>query len=118
MRARGAWHAALACLLALIALCLAWELVLAPIKPGGSWLALKVLPLLAPLFGLLRERRYTFQWTTLLIWLYAAEGATRAMTDSGLSARLALLEVVLALAYFAFAVLFLRATRRGRSHTD
>jgi hypothetical protein len=28
-------------LLALIALCLAWELVLAPLRPGGSWLALK-----------------------------------------------------------------------------
>eukprot|EP01036_Dinobryon_divergens_P006796 gene6797-9028_t len=28
-------------LLALIVLCLAWELVLAPVRPGGSWLALK-----------------------------------------------------------------------------
>ena len=117
MSARWAWRAALACLLALVALCLAWELVLAPVRPGGSWLALKALPLLAPLFGVLRERRYTFQWSTLLIWLYAAEGATRAMTDQGLSARLALAEAVLALAYFASAVAFLRA-RRGRSHTD
>ena len=98
MSARAAWRATLACLLALIALCLAWELTLAPLKPGGSWLALKALPLLVPLFGILRERRYTFQWTTLLIWLYAAEGATRAMTDTGKSARLALLEVALALA--------------------
>jgi uncharacterized membrane protein len=115
---RAAWRAALGCLLALIALCLAWELVLAPLKPGGSWLALKALPLLAPLFGILHERRYTFQWTTLLIWLYAAEGATRVMTDTGLSARLALLEAVLALAYFGFAVVFLRASRRGRSQID
>ena len=114
---RGAWMAACACLIALILLGLAWELALAPLKPGGSWLVLKVLPLLAPLFGVLRERRYTFQWSTLLIWLYAAEGATRAMTDQGLSARLALAEAVLALAYFASAVAFLRA-RRGRSHTD
>jgi uncharacterized membrane protein len=116
--ARAAWRATLACLLALIGLCLAWELALAPMKPGGSWLALKALPLLVPLFGILRGRRYTFQWTTLLIWLYAAEGATRAMTDTGLSARLALLEVALALAYFAFAVVFLRVSRRGRSQTD
>ena len=35
-------------LLALIALCLAWELVLAPLRPGGSWLALKALPLCIP----------------------------------------------------------------------
>lgn len=118
MSERWSWRAAVACLLALMALCLAWELVLAPVKPGGSWLALKALPLLAPLFGVLRARRYTFQWSTLLIWLYLAEGATRAMSDSGLSARLAMLEAVLALAYFASAVAFLRATRRGRSHTD
>ena len=106
-----AWRGALACLLALIGLGLAWELVLAPLKPGGSWLALKVLPLLAPLFGVLRGRRYTFQWSTLLIWLYVAEGATRAMTDAGLAARLALLELLLALAYFGFAVAYLRAGR-------
>jgi uncharacterized membrane protein len=111
---RAAWRASLACLLALIALCLAWELVLAPLKPGGSWLALKALPLLAPLFGILHERRYTFQWTTLLIWFYVAEGATRAITDSGMSARLALVEVVLALAYFGFAVVFLRLPPGGQ----
>lgn len=111
MSARWAWRAALACLLALVALCLAWELVLAPVRPGGSWLALKALPLLAPLFGVLRERRYTFQWSTLLIWLYVAEGAMRAYTDTGLSARLAFVEALLGLAYFAAAVAFLRARR-------
>jgi uncharacterized membrane protein len=111
LKARHAWLAALACLTALIFLGLAWELVLAPLKPGGSWLVLKVLPLLAPLFGLLRARRYTFQWSTLLIWLYAAEGATRAYTDSGLAAALALVELALALGYFAAAVAYLRASR-------
>ncbi|HET9580343.1 MAG TPA: DUF2069 domain-containing protein [Usitatibacter sp.] len=112
--ARGAWIAASASLIALIFLGLAWELVLAPLRPGGSWLVLKVLPLLAPLFGVLRGRRYTFQWSTLLIWLYAAEGATRAFTDRGTAAELALVELVLALAYFTAAVLFLRATRERR----
>ena len=63
---------AIASLLALVALCLAWELWLAPLRPGGSWLALKALPLLAPLFGLLRGRRYTHQWATLLIQACAA----------------------------------------------
>ena len=114
MSARAAWGAALACLLALIALSLAWELVLAPLKPGGSWLVLKVLPLLAPLFGVLRGRRYTFQWSTLLIWLYVAEGVTRGMTDGGMSARLAWVELALALAYFGFATAFLRATSGRR----
>jgi uncharacterized membrane protein len=108
-----AWLCACAALIALILVSLAWELWLAPLRPGGSWLVLKVLPLLAPLFGVLRGRRYTFQWSTLLIWLYAAEGATRAMTDAGVGAQLALTELVLALAYFAAAVAYLRSTRAG-----
>ena len=107
-----AWRGAVATLTALIFLCVAWELFLAPLKPGGSWLVLKVLPLLAPLMGVLHGRRYTFQWSTLLIWLYAAEGATRAFSDRGASQALAALELVLALAYFGFAVAWLRAGRR------
>ena len=113
MSERAAWLAACGTLIALIFLLVAWELFLAPLKPGGSWLVLKVLPLLAALFGVLRGRRYTFQWSTLLIWLYVAEGAMRAYTDLGLSARLALLEALLALGYFAAAVAFLRARPRA-----
>lgn len=113
MSARAARLASVALLTALIVLALAWELLLAPLRPGGSWLVLKVLPLLAPLFGVLHGKRYTYQWSTLLIWLYVAEGATRAMSDSGLSASLAMAELVLALAYFASAVAYVRSTRGG-----
>jgi uncharacterized membrane protein len=111
VKGRGAWLAACASLVGLIFLCVAWELFLAPVRAGGSWLALKALPLLAPLFGVLRGRRYTFQWSTLLIWAYAAEGATRIYTDTGASARLAFVELALALAYFAAAVAYLKTTR-------
>lgn len=111
MTPRAAWLGAASCLIGLIFLGLAWELWLAPLKPGGSWLVLKVLPLLAPLFGVLRGKRYTFQWSTLLIWLYFTEGVVRAYSDSGAAARLALLEVVLSLAYFVSAVAFLRLKR-------
>jgi uncharacterized membrane protein len=96
------------CLIAMILLGLAWEIFLAPIRPGGSWLVLKVLPLLAALPGVLRGRRYTLQWSTLLIWFYAAEGATRAYTDAGLGAALALAELALSLAYFWAAVAWLK----------
>ena len=104
---------AVACLVALIFLGVAWELFLAPIKPGGSWLVLKVLPLMAALPGVLHGRRYTVQWSTLAIWFYAAEGATRAYTDLGVGAGLALAEFALALAYFAAAVAWLRAMPRA-----
>jgi uncharacterized membrane protein len=108
---KAAWLGACASLIALIFLCVAWELWLAPLKPGGSWLVLKVLPLMAPLFGVLRGKRYTFQWSTLLIWLYFAEGVVRAYSDTGMAAGLGLLEVALSLAYFVSAVAFLRGKR-------
>ncbi|TCS74049.1 putative membrane protein [Sulfuritortus calidifontis] len=101
----------IASLIALIGLCLAWELWLAPLRPGGSWLALKALPLLAPLFGILRGRLYTYKWSSLLIWLYFTEATVRAWSDTGLSARLALAELVLSLLFLVSAVLFIRASR-------
>jgi uncharacterized membrane protein len=72
---------AVASLLALIVLGLAWELWLAPLRPGGSWLALKVLPLCIPLAGLLKNRMYTYRWLSLLIWLYFTEAVVRAWSD-------------------------------------
>lgn len=106
---------AVALLLALIALCLAWELWLAPLRPGGSWLVLKVLPLLAPLRGLLHGRRYTFQWTTLMIWLYFTEGVVRAVSDRAPSSTLAMIETLLAIALFATCALYARNTAPSRS---
>lgn len=103
-------HAAAASLIALLFLCLAWELWLAPLRPGGSWLALKALPLLAPLFGILRGRRYTHQWVSMLALLYLAEGIVRAGTEPGLSGRLAMAETVLACTLFASSVLYARKT--------
>lgn len=109
MSARAAWMAACAAWIGLILLGLAWELALAPLRPGGSWLVLKVLPLLVPLMGLLHGRRYTFRWSSLLVWAYMVEGAVRAMSDAGPSARLALVEIALGAAFFAAAVAYLRA---------
>jgi len=88
----------------LIVLCLAWEIWLAPLRPGGSWLMLKVLPLLAPLRGVLAGRRRTYQWASMLILAYLAEGAVRAWSDHGLSTALAMIEALLAIAFFASAV--------------
>jgi uncharacterized membrane protein len=105
-----AWLAA-ASLVALIFLCLAWELWLAPLRPGGSWLVLKALPLLAPLFGVLHSQRYTFKWAALLVLLYFAEGLVRGFADSGVSSRLAMLEALLTLVFFVSAIGYVRLTR-------
>ena len=100
-------------LIALILLCLAWEGFLAPIKPEGSKLILKAVPLLLPLFGILKGRRYTYQWSCMFILIYFTEGAVRAWADQGLSANLALAEVLLTSIYFACAIFYARLTRQA-----
>jgi uncharacterized membrane protein len=101
-----------ASLIALIMLCLAWEAVLAPLKPGGSLLILKTLPLLLPLFGILKGKRYTYQWASMFILLYFTEGVVRAWADKGISAKLALLEVALTLLFFICAIFYAKLTRQ------
>jgi uncharacterized membrane protein len=71
---------------------------------------LKVLPLLIPLFGILRGKRYTYQWASMLVLLYFTEGAVRAWSDRPPSSTLAIAEVVLALVFFVAAVGFARFT--------
>lgn len=100
-------------LIALIFLCLAWESILAPLKPNGSLLILKALPLLLPLFGILKGKRYTYQWASMFILLYFAEGVVRAWTDTGLSTKLALIEVVLSLIFFICAIFYAKLTRNS-----
>ena len=102
---------ACASLILLIFLCLAWELRLAPLRPGGSWLVLKALPLLAPLFGVLRGKFYTYQWAAMLILAYFAEGIVRAASETGVTAALAALEIALALLFFAAAIAYVRSAR-------
>ena len=97
---------AVASLLALIALGLAWELWLAP--TGRSTLVLKVLPLAVPLAGLLKNRMYTYRWVSLMVWVYFIEGVVRAAGDGGLSAQLALIEVLLCLVLFTACALHVR----------
>ena len=99
-------------LIGLILLALAWETVLAPLKPGGSLLMLKAVPLLLPLFGILRGKRYTYQWSSMFILIYFTEGVVRAWSDNGLSAKLAAAEIVLSVAFFSCAIFYARLTRR------
>ena len=100
-------------LLALIALCLAWELVLAPVRPGGSWLAIKALPLCIPLAGILKNRMYTYRWVSLVIWLYFTEGVVRGWSDQPPSQWLAWLEIALCLVLFVACTLHVRLRQRN-----
>lgn len=113
--ARGTHRTAATLLLLLIGLCIAWEMWLAPLRPGGSWLALKVLPLLWIAPGILRGRVYTFRASTMLILAYFAEGTVRAYSDTGLSGKLALAETALAVLFFVAAIAHVRACRAIRA---
>jgi len=105
---RATRTAAVASLIGLIVVGLAWELWLAPLRPGGSFWAIKVIPLCFPLAGLLKNRMYTYRWMSLLIWLYFTEGVVRAWSDTGLSVGLALAQTALCLALFIAVALHVR----------
>lgn len=98
-------------LVALVVLCLGWELWWAPLRPGGSWLALKAAPLTLPLSGLLAGRRYTYQWSSMFILFYFMEGIVRATSDTGLSQWLAGAETLLATVFFVAVIAYARITR-------
>lgn len=110
---RATYFGSAASLVLLILLCVAWELVLAPLRPGGSWLVLKVIPLLLPLRGVLKRDLYTMQWSSMLILLYFAEGIVRGTSDQGLSAMLGWVEVALTCIFFACTILYLRPFKKA-----
>lgn len=94
---------------ALVLLELLWELLLAPLRPGGSWLALKALPLAAVWPGVARGSRRSRQVTTFLLLAYFAEGIVRALTESGRHAVVAWMATTLAAAAFAALLVSLRS---------
>ena len=109
---------ALGSLAGLIVLGLAWEMWLAPIRPGGSLLALKVLPLCIPLAGIMKNRMYTYRWVSLLVWLYFTEGVVRAWSDRAPGNYLGMVEVLLCLLLFAACALHVRIRLKGAPKPD
>jgi uncharacterized membrane protein len=110
---RAAATGALLALVALIALCIAWEWWLAPLRAGGSLLVLKAVPLLLALPGIARKRLYTLQWASMLSLLYLMEGIVRGMSDRGLSAQLGWCEALLAIAFFVCAIVYVAPFKRA-----
>jgi uncharacterized membrane protein len=87
---------------------LAWELWWAPLRPGGSWLALKALPLALALPGLARANPRTYRWWSMLILAYVCEAAVRMLSDRGLGAQLAIIELGLASLAFGLILQYMR----------
>ena len=112
MPAPESWRRTTTALLAALALMeICWELWLAPLKPGGSWLALKALPLVALWPGVARSRTRALQWTLLLLPWYFAEGVVRGFSESGRHALCAVTAAALSLATIASGLAYVRLAK-------
>ena len=101
-------------LISIIVLGIVSEMWLVPLRPGGSWLVLKVVPLLFALRGVIKRDNYTMQWSSMLILLYFIEGIVRATSDTlALSTQLAWLQVALCLVFFCCVLVYLRPIKKA-----
>ena len=104
-------HIASLGLIALALFCLLWELLLAPLRPGGSWLALKALPLAVLVPSALRGTRRALQWLSLLLPFYVAEGIVRGITESGRHALVSWVAVAIAATTLVALLAWVRSSR-------
>lgn len=106
-------NGAIVSLIWLIGWLVAWEAYVAPLQPGSWLLALKALPLLLPLRGVIKRDLYTLQWSSMLILIYFAEGVVRAWADQNPASRqMAIGEIVLVVVYYFSALLYLRPYKK------
>ena len=99
------------CFVALIVLGLAWELWLAPLRPGAWLLSLKVIPLALALPALHAGRVRVFQWWSMIVMIYLMEGLVRAASDHGLGALLGTIEASFAGIAFLAILAYVRSIR-------
>ena len=95
----------------LILLCVAWEWFISPLRPGGSWLILKGVPLLFAIPGIWKGKVYTMQWASMLILLYITEGLVRIL-ETGANFWMAILETALATTGFVCLLIYLKPIKQ------
>jgi len=110
-------RAAISSLLALLLWCVVWEIWFAPLRPGGTLLFLKALPLAFAVRGVARGSLYTIQWASMLVLLYLMEGVVRVMSDPpGPSISAAWIEIVLASVFFFCSIFYVRPAKRAAAY--
>ena len=92
-------------------LCICWEWFISPLRPGGSWLILKSVPLLFAIPGIWQGKVYTMQWASMLILIYITEGLVRIL-EKGANFWLALLEIILATIGFVCLLMYLKPIKK------
>ncbi|MFN5881622.1 MAG: DUF2069 domain-containing protein [Burkholderiales bacterium] len=107
------------CFVALAVLAIGWEIWWAPLKPGGSMLAIKALPLLMALPFLARGSLKAYQWWSMLVMLYLCEGLVRVVSDPSLVGRwLGGIEAALSAMAFGAVVVYVRMASRARQISE
>lgn len=91
----------------LFILCISWEWFISPLRPEGSWLILKAIPLLFAIPGLWRGNVYTMQWASMLILLYITEGLVRIL-ETGANFWMAVLETTIGTIAFVCLLIYLK----------
>ena len=102
---------AVAAFIDLFILCVAWEWFISPLRPGGSWLILKGVPLLFAIPGIWKGKVYTMQWASMLILLYITEGLVRIL-ETGANFWMAILETALATTGFVCLLIYLKPIKQ------
>ncbi|MBU3563063.1 DUF2069 domain-containing protein [Polynucleobacter sp. Tro8-14-1] len=95
----------------LFILCVCWEWFASPLRPGGSWLILKGIPLLFAIPGIWKGKVYTMQWASMLILIYITEGLVRIL-ETGANFWLALLETILSTIGFVCLLMYLKPIKK------
>ena len=95
----------------LFILCVCWEWFISPLRPSGSWLILKGVPLLFAIPGLWKGNVYTMQWASMLILLYITEGLVRIL-ETGANFWLAALETLIATIGFVCLLMYLKPIKK------
>tara|TARA_B100001094_G_C17610856_1_gene521160 strand:- start:107 stop:481 length:375 start_codon:yes stop_codon:yes gene_type:complete len=95
-----------------------WEIWLNPLRPGGSMLWTKVLPLMLALPGLYKAKIYTFQWLSLLVWLYVCEALVRVYTTQKVEILLSIIWLVLSLTLFVIIWRSIRSIKAQKSTSE
>jgi uncharacterized membrane protein len=104
------WRAlSLGCIAVLIAIVFSWQLWPTASSAGAGRAVILSVPLLLPVLGLWRGKRYTYRWATLCVMPYFIVGLTEVVANPSTRIWTAAM-LTFALAWFVGLVAYLRVT--------
>ena len=112
---KSPYRAAALCWFVLIVLTLLWDGLFAPLATGRWLLLLKLLPLCLPVRGIWQGRIYTYQYCSMLVLAYFAEGVMRLFDAPAASLYFAAAQTMLTVAFFVLCLRYLSLFKQKKS---